>query len=206
MNKKEEKLNKLLELSQLINKTVFFDGDLYKIWKVSTVYIYGYNYELDNELSIDNNIIFLSTNDKPTIYKHYTNNILFGITKIKLSIFYDFKIIDIDKLSYTYLIDNTIHTDYYNSKFYKNKNYITIENDIFKLIYSMYHGPMFKKNNSYYFDFRKQILIEHFNITKLNEDQIKITCNDLQNRYENYRNNFYGDYINLYNEYQTYIN
>ena len=69
----------------------------------------------------------------------------------------------------------------------------------------MYHGPMFNKNNSYYFDFRKQILIEHFNNTKLNEDQIKITCNDLQNRYENYRNNFYDDYINLYNEYKTYI-
>jgi len=27
----------------------------------------------------------------------------------------------------------------------------------------------------------------------------------LQNRYENYRNNFYDDYINLYNEYETYI-
>jgi len=206
MDKKQAKLDKLLELSQLINKTVFFDGDLYKIWKVNTVYIYGYNYELDNELSINNNIVFLSANDKPTIYKHYTNNILFGITKIKLSIFYDFKIIDIDKLSDTYFIDNIIHTDYYNSKFYKNKNYITIENDIFKLIYSMYHGPMFNKNNSYYFDFRKQILIEHFNNTKLNEEQIKITCNDLQNRYENYRNNFYDDYINLYIEYQTYIN
>ena len=64
---------------------------------------------------------------------------------------------------------------------------------------------MFNKNNSYYFDFRKQILIEHFNNTKLNEEQIKITCNDLQNRYENYRNNFYDDYINLYNEYETYI-
>ena len=113
MNKKQAKLDKLLELSQLINKTVFFDGDLYKILKVNTVYIYGYNYELDNELSINNNIIFLSANDKPTIYKHYTNNILFGITKIKLSIFYDFKIIDIDKLSDTYFIDDTIHTDYY---------------------------------------------------------------------------------------------
>ena len=40
MNKNEEKLNKLLELSQLINKTVFFEGDLYKILKGNTVYIY----------------------------------------------------------------------------------------------------------------------------------------------------------------------
>ena len=189
----------------LINKTVFFEGDLYKILKVNTVYIYGYNYEVDSELSIDNNIIFLLANNKTTTYKHYTNNILFGITKIKLSIFYDFKIIDIDKLSDTYFINNLIHTDYYNSKFYTDKNYLTINNDIFKLIYSTYHGPMFNKNNSYYFDFRKQILIEHFNNTKLNEEQIKITCNDLQNRYENYRNNFYDEYINLYNEYKTYI-
>jgi len=41
MDKKQEKLNKLLELSQLINKTVFFEGDLYKIFKVNSVYIYG---------------------------------------------------------------------------------------------------------------------------------------------------------------------
>ena len=205
MDKKEAKLNKLLELSHLINKTVFFENEMYKILKVNTVYIYGYNYELDNELSINNNIVFLSANDKPTIYKHYTNNILFGITKIKLSIFYDFKIIDIDKLSDIYFIDNTIHTDYYNSKFYTDKNYLTINNDIFKLLYSMYHGPMFNKSNTYYFDFRKQILIEYFNNTKLNEEQIKITCDELQNKYENYRTNFYDDYQNLYNEYKTYI-
>ena len=59
MDKKQAKLDKLLELSQLINKTVFFEGDLYKILKVNTIYIYGYNYEVDNELSIDNNISFL---------------------------------------------------------------------------------------------------------------------------------------------------
>ena len=86
MEKKQEKLNKLLELSQLINKTVFFEGELYKIFKVNSVYIYGYNYEIDNELSINNNIIFLSLNAKPTKNKHYTNNILNGITKVKLSI------------------------------------------------------------------------------------------------------------------------
>ena len=68
MNKKEEKLNKLLELSQLINKTVFFENELYKVMKVNTVYIYGHNYELDNELSINNNIGFLSANNKPTTY------------------------------------------------------------------------------------------------------------------------------------------
>ena len=119
MDKKQEKLNKLLELSQLINKTVFFEGELYKIFKVNSVYIYGYNYEIDNELSINNNIIFLSSNDKHTIYKHYTNNILNGITKIKLSIFYDFKIIDIEKLSNIYFVNDTVHSDYFSSKFYK---------------------------------------------------------------------------------------
>jgi hypothetical protein len=41
--------------------------------------------------------------------------------------------------------------------FYTDKNYLTINNDIFKLLYSMYHGPMFNKSNTYYFDFRKQI-------------------------------------------------
>ena len=44
----------------------------------------------------------------------------------------------------------------------------------------MYHGPMFNKSNTYYFDFKKQILIEHFNNTTLNEEEIKIISNDFQ--------------------------
>ena len=205
MDKKQEKLNKILELNQLINKTVFFQGELYKIYKVNTVYIYGDNYEIDNEISINNNIIFLSLNAKPTIYKHYTNNILYGITKIKLSIFFDFKIIDIEKLSDIYFVNDTVHSDYYSSKFYQNKNYIIDKDNIFRLLFSMYHGPMFNKNNAYYFDFRKQILIEHFNNSNLNEEEIKIICNELQSKYENDITDFYSDYKNLFNEYQTYI-
>ena len=76
MDKEQAKLDELLELSQLINKTVFFEGELYKIIKVNTVYIYGNNYVLDNEPSINNNVVFLSANNKATVYKHYTNNIL----------------------------------------------------------------------------------------------------------------------------------
>ena len=59
MDREQAKLDELLELSQLINKTVFFEGELYKIIKVNTVYIYGNNYVLDNELSINNNVVFL---------------------------------------------------------------------------------------------------------------------------------------------------
>ena len=40
MNKKQEKIDKILELTNLINKTVFFENELYKILKVNTVYIY----------------------------------------------------------------------------------------------------------------------------------------------------------------------
>ena len=109
-------------------------------------------------------------------------------------------------MSDIYFVNDTVHSDYYNSKFYQNKNYITIKNDIFKLLYSMYNGPMFNKNNAYYFDYRKQILINYFNNTNLNEEELKIICDELQNKYENYRTNFYVDYQNLFNEYQTYVN
>ena len=61
MEKKQEKLNKLLELSQLINKTVFFESHLYKIFKVNSVYIYGYNYEIDVIIDIE----------KHDFYKHF---------------------------------------------------------------------------------------------------------------------------------------
>ena len=109
-------------------------------------------------------------------------------------------------MSDIYFVNDTVHSDYYSSKFYQNKSYITIKNDIFKLLYSMYHGPMFNKNNAYYFDFRKQILIQHFNNSNLNEEEIKIICNELQSKYENDITDFYIDYQNLFNEYQTYVN
>ena len=58
MNKKEQKLNMLLELSSLINSTISFDNNLLKIIKINSIYIYGQPYICDNDLILDNNIIF----------------------------------------------------------------------------------------------------------------------------------------------------
>ena len=94
MNKKQEKLNMILELSSLINSTISFDNHLLKLTKINSIYIYANPYICDNDLILDNNIIFWSYNSKNTNYKHYTNVISNKILKIKISCFYNYKIIN----------------------------------------------------------------------------------------------------------------
>ena len=55
---KEDKLNLVIELSKLINKTVLFDRNLLSIVKINSIYIYAKNFKCNDELVIDNNIIF----------------------------------------------------------------------------------------------------------------------------------------------------
>ena len=93
MDKKEQKLNMILELSSLINSTISFDNHLLKLTKINSIYIYANPYICDNDLILDNNIIFLSCNSKNTIYKHYTNVISNKIMNIKIGCFYNYKII-----------------------------------------------------------------------------------------------------------------
>ena len=75
MNKKQEKLNMILELSSLINSTILYDKNLLILTKINSTYIYAHPYTCDNDLNIDNNIIFLSYKYNNTIYKYYTNTI-----------------------------------------------------------------------------------------------------------------------------------
>ena len=81
MNKKEQKLNMILELSSLINSTILFDNNLLKVIKMNSIYICANPYICDNDLILDNNIIFLSYNSKQPNYKHYINVISNKIIK-----------------------------------------------------------------------------------------------------------------------------
>ena len=134
MNKKEQKLNMILELSSLINSTISFDNHLLKLTKINSIYIYANPYICNNDLILDNNIIFLSYNSKQTNYKHYINVISNKIIKIKISCFYNYKIINTEELNNIYFINNELENNYYDSYFFKDKNYIVIQNGIFKII------------------------------------------------------------------------
>jgi len=202
MNKKEQKLNMILELSSLINSTILFDNNLLKIIKINSIYICTNPYICDNDLILDNNIIFLSYNSKQTNYRHYTNVISNKIIKIKISCFYNYKIINTEELNNIYFIDNDLQNNYYNSYFFKDKNYIIIQNGIFKIIYCMCYGPMSNLSNEYYLKYRIEILNNYFNYIKLDELDIKKMCDELQIKYVNYTDNFYDLFNDLFNEYK----
>ena len=49
MDKKEQKLNMILELSSLINSTILFDNNLLKVIKINSIYICANPYICDND-------------------------------------------------------------------------------------------------------------------------------------------------------------
>ena len=51
MDKKEQKLNMILELSSLINSTILFDNNLLKVIKINSIYISAKLYLYDNEIA-----------------------------------------------------------------------------------------------------------------------------------------------------------
>ena len=176
-----------------------------KIIKVNSIYIYAKQLNCDNELTIDNNIVFLSYNYGNTSYKHYKNDISDETIRIKISDFNLYKIINDSDINDIYFIDNEIKNNYYDSYFYKNKNFIIMKNRIFKLIYSMSYGPMSNTNNDYYLKFRHDLLNDYFRNIKLDEVDIKKACDELQIKYTNYTDNFYTIYNNLFIEYKNLI-
>ena len=69
---------------------------------MDSIYICANPYICDNDLILDINIIFLSYNSKQTNYKHYINVISNKIIKIKISCFYNYKIINTEELNNIY--------------------------------------------------------------------------------------------------------
>ena len=79
-------MDKQIELLNLVYKTVSFNNELYKIVKLSRIYIYGLKYMKQKELILTDDILTY-TFGKKHIYAAFKNELDNKHTKILKSIF-----------------------------------------------------------------------------------------------------------------------
>lgn len=206
LSKKEYRQNKIKEeIEPLINKTVYYNGNLYKISHYNNIYIYVNEYEQDDELILNTDIIFMFYGTSQT-YRHFNDKLIKQVkpNKIKISVFYGYIICNYENIKNYYYIDNKQYDNYYDSNFYNNKQFIKLLNTVDKFFYSLLYSPLRDINNSYYKPYRDTELIKHFTTTfktliLKEDDKIKI-FNKLNEKYTLY--NLYDVYNELYEEYK----
>ena len=71
---------------ELFNKNIVFDNNIYKIIKVSSIYIYGLQYIHDKQLILCDDVLFYSFEDKH-FYTSFKNDLQDKPTKIKITSF-----------------------------------------------------------------------------------------------------------------------
>ena len=193
-------MQKLEEIiTPLIGEVVYCNGNLFKIKDYSLLKLYGEAYECDKEFELNTNSPF-TCYSKPTIYKHFKNNVVDKKFKMLNSSFKHFRIINnIDDIDDKYFVvgSTTIYKNYHTSHFKNNKLQFKFSIDNF--IYSMKYGRMSEITNTYYNNERKKHIKSHFNRYGFNKykDEIKQFIS---------KSSFIS-YIKLYIEYkQNFIN
>ena len=187
---------------------MYFDNTLYKVIKYSTIYIYCYEYELNDELKLNNDILFLFASTNSTIYTHFKKILINKkIVKIKITELYNYIILDDNEdINNIYFVGDKLERNYINSEFYKTKGIIETRNNIFKFIYSMLYGPCVNKSNEYYYKFRIQYIKDIFDkyqyILSLPLVSQNIYFNELKIKYPKIEISFYDEFLKLYDEYK----
>jgi hypothetical protein len=122
-------MNKEIKFLDLVNKTVVENNYIYKVIKVSSLYVYVKKYNLIKSLSL---------NDDCRIYKAFSNVILNDeVIKLQAKIF-KYKIIDENRIENIYLVNNKVRENYQDSMFFKDET----------LLSSMYEFYYLFKNES----------------------------------------------------------
>ena len=147
-------MDKQIELLNLVHKIVLFSNEIYKIFKLSRIYIYGFKYIKQKALIVRDDILTY-TFGKQHIYSSFKNQLDNKPTKILVSIFNKYTVlnneIDIENI-FTFSNGSQYNNDQtqdkfvfytglkYNYKdniFYKNSEYLTFLYDMRLLIRSI---------------------------------------------------------------------
>ena len=152
-------MDKKIELLNLVNKIVIFNNELYKIFKLSRIYIYAYKYKKQKELIVPNGILTY-TFGKQHIYSAFKNEFDNYQIKILVLTFNNYTILnnetDIENI-FTFSNDsyknnnNNVYYNYKDSIFCKNCDYLKYLYNIRLLIKSIISETM-NKNNDYYIE------------------------------------------------------
>ena len=204
-------MDKKIELLNLVNKIVIFNNELYKIFKLSRIYIYAYKYKKQNELIVPNDILTY-TFGKQHIYNAFKNEFDNYQIKILVSSFNNYTILnnetDIENIftfsNESYNNNNNVFYNYKDSIFCKNSDYLKDLYNIRLLIKSITSETM-NKNNDYYIETRKDLIqklkfqLEIYNI------KYDISYENILNALSEYSINFLNEEIDYYNEYNNII-
>ena len=123
-------MDKKIELLNLVNKIVIFNNEIYKIFKLSRIYIYGFKYNKQKELIVNDDILTY-TFGKQHIYSAFKNELDNYQIKVLVSIFNNYTVLnndtDIENL-FTFSNGNSYNNNFvfYNYKesiFCKNSDY-----------------------------------------------------------------------------------
>jgi hypothetical protein len=198
-------------LLDIVNKNVLYNNKLFKIFKLSRVYIYAFKYIKQKELIVNDDILTY-TFGKQHIYSSYKNELDNYQIKILVSSFYNYVVLnndtDIENI-FTFSNGNSYNNNYvfYNYKesiFYKNSDYLKYLYDICLLIKSIISETM-NINNDYYNEKRKD-LIQKLKF-QLDIDKIKYDVSDenFLNALSEYSINFLNEKIDYNYEYNNII-
>ena len=82
-------------LLNLLNKNIVFDNKIYKIVKLSRIYIYGLEYKTDQQLVLNNDILLHTLGNKH-IYNSFLNELEQTPTKFNGANFFDYTVLNDD--------------------------------------------------------------------------------------------------------------
>ena len=135
MNKNNEYLN-------LFNKNIVFDNKIYKVIKLSKIYVYGLQYIQNKELILCDDVLFYSFGETH-VYNSFFNELQNKPTKLKISQFYNYRILDDDiNIEDIFIFNNDIIYNYKDSFFYQKKNELELLYNIRYLIKSIISSQM----------------------------------------------------------------
>ena len=96
-------MDKQIELLKLVNKSVLFNNELYKIFKVSRIYIYALKYKKQKELIVNDDILTY-TFGKQHIYSSFKNEFEKTYTKIYVSVFNNYTVLNNTQIQRKYIL------------------------------------------------------------------------------------------------------
>ena len=187
---------------ELFNKNIVFDNNIYKIIKVSSIYIYGLQYIHDKQLILCDDVVFYSFGDKH-LYTSFKNDLQDKPTKIKISSFYNYHVLDDDiNIEDIFIFNNDSIHNYKDSIFYTNIRELELLYNIRYLIKSVI-SPQMKTEQKYNTKIKNELL-QKLNFV-LNAYKTRHNITDEKNILDGlteYTISFLKEpYINYYNEY-----
>ena len=192
-------------LLNLLNNNIVFKNKIYKIVKLSRIYIYGLQYKTDQQLVLNNDILLHTLGNKH-IYNSFLNELEQTTIKFNRTNFFNYTVLNDDcNIENIYCFNNRIVTDYKDSIFFRNSNYLEHLYKLHFLIRSITSYYM-SIDNEYNNKMKTELTTQLIFTLKVYEIKYGISEEQILTALTEYSQNFLNEYeIDYYNEYKNKI-